>query len=282
MKTVAIDRYLRADRLPHIWCSGCGLGIATRAFVHAVAELGLPQDRLAVVGGIGCSARVGGYLNVDAFHTTHGRAIPFATGLKLANPALKVVVFSGDGDLFTIGGNHFIHAARRNMDLTVVCVNNFIYGMTGGQAGCTTPFRALTSTTPYGNVEQPFNLVHLAMACGAVYVARWTVFHIQPLIRSLREALAKPGFSFVEIVSPCPTVFGRRNGFPTGLDAMKYFKQNSERLREGDGLGAAASAEIALGGKFKVGKFADLERPTFLELAHPQEAEQAEGPVEES
>jgi 2-oxoglutarate ferredoxin oxidoreductase subunit beta len=260
MRATAIEQYVRTDRLPHIWCSGCGIGIVMRAMIEALSQCDVRLDDVVIVSGIGCSGRVAGYAKMDSFHTTHGRAIPFATGLKLANPKLKVIVFSGDGDLFAIGGNHFIHAARRNMDMTVICVNNFIYGMTGGQAGSTTPPHARTTTTPYGNFEPPFNLPHLAMACGAVYVARWTTYHVVQLIQAMKEAIAKRGFSFVEAISPCPTVFGSRNEIPTGLAAMKFFKQNSERIRDGFDV---AEAGIELGGKIKVGRFCDRDRPTF-------------------
>ena len=260
MRATAIEQYVRTDRLPHIWCSGCGIGIVMRAMIEALSQCDVRLDDVVIVSGIGCSGRVAGYAKMDSFHTTHGRAIPFATGLKLGNPKLKVIVFSGDGDLFAIGGNHFIHAARRNMDMTVICVNNFIYGMTGGQAGSTTPPHARTTTTPYGNFEPPFNLPHLAMACGAVYVARWTTYHVVQLIQAMKEAIAKRGFSFVEAISPCPTVFGSRNEIPTGLAAMKFFKQNSERIRDGFDV---AEAGIELGGKIKVGRFCDRDRPTF-------------------
>ena len=260
MRATAIEQYVRTDRLPHIWCSGCGIGIAMRAMIEALSQCDVRLDDVVIVSGIGCSGRVAGYAKMDSFHTTHGRAIPFATGLKLGNPKLKVIVFSGDGDLFAIGGNHFIHAARRNMDMTVICVNNFIYGMTGGQAGSTTPPHARTTTTPYGNFEPPFNLPHLAMACGAVYVARWTTYHVVQLIQAMKEAIAKRGFSFVEAISPCPTVFGSRNEIPTGLAAMKFFKQNSERIRDGFDV---AEAGIEPGGKITVGRFCDRDRPTF-------------------
>jgi 2-oxoglutarate ferredoxin oxidoreductase subunit beta len=252
-----VERFLRMDRLPHIWCPGCGIGTALRSTIEALADMDVPQEEFAVVSGIGCTARVAGYLKLDSFHTTHGRSIPFATGLKLANPKLKVFVFSGD--LFAIGGNHLIHAARRNMDLKVICVNNFIYGMTGGQVGCTTPTHSKTSTSPYGNYEPPFNLCFLAAAAGAVYVARWTTYHVRQIKRSVEEAFAKRGFSFIEIISPCPTVFGSRNGFPTGLDMMKYFKANSLTVAGAD----PRDVEIELGGKIKVGKFVDNERPSF-------------------
>ena len=174
----SIERYLRLDRLPHIWCPGCGIGPALGCFIRAIDRANIDPDTIAVVSGIGCSGRVAGYVKLDSFHTTHGRAIPFATGLSLGNPQLNVVVFSGDGDLVAIGGNHLIHAARRNIDMTVICINNFNYGMTGGQVGPTAPLEARTTTTPYGNFEPPFNLPYLVSASGASYGARWTVLHI--------------------------------------------------------------------------------------------------------
>jgi 2-oxoglutarate ferredoxin oxidoreductase subunit beta len=261
-----LDHLLRADRLPHIWCPGCGIGIAMRCLVLAVEESRMPPDRVVVVSGIGCSARVPGYVRFDGFHTTHGRAIPFATGLKLANPDLTVIVFSGDGDLAAIGGNHLIHAARRNVDLTVICVNNFIYGMTGGQFGPTTPLSARSTTTPYGNAEPPFNLPALVAASGAVYVARWTVFHVRRLITAFHEAIAKKGFSFVEVLSPCPTGYVRRNKLGDALDMMRYFKAQSE-IRHGAPL---AEVGIEMGGKLILGKFVDIERPTYHERMRQQ------------
>lgn len=255
------NQYLRTDRMPHIWCSGCGLGTTVNCFVRAIDGCGIPADQISVVSGIGCTGRVAGYLKLDSFHTTHGRPIPFATGLKLANPKLKVVVYSGDGDLFAIGGNHFIHAARRNMDLTVICVNNFTYGMTGGQVTPTTPTDAIASTTPYGNTEEPFNLPHLAESAGAVYVARWTVYHVRQAARAMREAIRKKGFSFVEIVSPCPTLYGRRNRLGDGLEMVQYYKENSI-IKDG-----AETRDVGLGFGDRIicGKFIDRERPSFLD-----------------
>jgi 2-oxoglutarate ferredoxin oxidoreductase subunit beta len=254
-----VERYLRTDRMPHIWCPGCGIGTTVNCFTRAIDESGIPMDRLAVVSGIGCTGRVAGYMHVDSFHTTHGRAIPFATGLKLAAPGMKVVVYSGDGDLFAIGGNHFIHAARRNLDMTVVCVNNLTYGMTGGQLTPTTPEEAIASTSPYGNYEHPFNLPYLAESCGAVYVARWTTYHVTQLKKSMKEALLKKGFSFVEVISPCPTLYGRRNRIGDSLDEMKTYKQRSV-IRNG-----ADTKEVDLGmtGPIVVGKFVDRERTTY-------------------
>jgi 2-oxoglutarate ferredoxin oxidoreductase subunit beta len=189
------------------------------------------MDKVAVVSGIGCTGRIAGYIRLDSFHTTHGRAIPFATGLKLANPELKVVVLSGDGDIAGIGGNHFIHAARRNLDITVVCVNNFNYGMTGGQVGPTTPHEARAVTTQYGNFEYPFNLPYLAAASGASFVARWTVLHARRLEWTLREAMAHPGFSFVEVIAPCSTAYARWNPEGRGLDPQSLRRRGLEVMK---------------------------------------------------
>ena len=186
-----LDSLIRTDRIPHIWCSGCGTGTVFASCLTALNSSGLELQKATMVSGIGCSGRAAGYIKLDSFHTTHGRAIPFATGLKLGNPELKVIVFSGDGDLFAIGGNHFIHAARRNMDMTVICVNNLNYGMTGGQVAATTPYKAKSTTTPYGNAEDPFNLPLLAFASGATYVARWSMLHIRDLTDCIEEALLK-------------------------------------------------------------------------------------------
>lgn len=256
-----VNQYLRTDRMPHIWCSGCGLGTTVNCFVRATEGCGIPLDQISVVSGIGCTGRVAGYLKLDSFHTTHGRPIPFATGLKLANPKLKVVVYSGDGDLFAIGGNHFIHAARRNMDLTIICVNNFTYGMTGGQVTPTTPIDAIASTSPYGNTEEPFNLPHLAESAGATYVARWTTFHVRQTTKAMREAIQKKGLSFIEIISPCPTLYGRRNRLGDGLEMMQFYKENSI-IKNG-----ADPREVGLDfkGKITCGKFVDRDRPSFLE-----------------
>jgi 2-oxoglutarate ferredoxin oxidoreductase subunit beta len=261
-KTCGVEDCLRQERLPHIWCPGCALGTVLQAFLSAVKKMDMPIDRTTMVSGIGCTARAAGYVKLDSFHTTHGRAIPFATGLKLANPDLNVAVFSGDGDLFSIGGNHFIHAARRNVDLTVVCVNNFNYGMTGGQVAPTTPMGARTTTTPVGSYEQPFNIPYLAEVAGAVYVARWTTIHVRQMEKAFSEALAKRGFSLVEVIAPCPTVFGRMNKLPTGLDQMKYYRDNSVIKHGAD----PREVGISLGGEIIVGKFVDTERPTFSDL----------------
>ena len=256
-----IEEFLRMDRMPHIWCPGCGIGTTVNCFVRALETSGLNLDKVAVVSGIGCTGRVAGYVRLDSFHTTHGRAIPFATGLKLANPELKVVVYSGDGDLTAIGGNHFIHAARRNVDMTVILINNGIYGMTGGQVAPTTPVGAIASTTPYGNFEETFNLPFLAESCGAVYVARWTSYHVRHLTKAIKDALLKKGFSFVEILAPCPTLYSRRNKLGDGLEQMIYYKDHSEIRNGAD----TKSVALEFQGKIVVGKFVDKERPTYLD-----------------
>jgi len=257
----SLAKYLRQERMPHIWCEGCGNGILLNCFLQAIDELKVDLDKIVVVSGIGCIGRIAGYINVDSFHTTHGRAIAFATGVKLANPELTVVVISGDGDLFAIGGNHFIHAARRNVDIKVICANNFNYGMTGGQYGPTTPLDAWTTTTPYGNIEHPFNLAHLAAAAGAVYVARWTSLHVRRLKASITKALQKEGFSFIEMISPCPEIFDRYNKMGTAVDVMKWFKLVSQ-VRHGYD---PAKAEITKN-QILVGEFVDIEKPSYGRL----------------
>jgi 2-oxoglutarate ferredoxin oxidoreductase subunit beta len=249
------------DRIPHIWCPGCGIGTSVNCFARAIEKAEIDLQNLHVVSGIGCTGRVAGYVNVDSFHTTHGRAIPFATGLSMARPSAKVVVYSGDGDLFAIGGNHFLHAARRNIDMTVICVNNFTYGMTGGQVTPTTPYSAKASTSPYGNFEDTFNLPNLAEACGAVYVARWTVYHVRQLTRAMEKALKTPGFSFIEILAPCPTLYQRRNKLGDGVMMVQYFKEKST-IQNG-----ANTQDVGLGfqGDVTVGEFVDRPRPTFVD-----------------
>ena len=261
-----VEPFLRMDRMPHIWCAGCGIGTTVNCFTRALLDSKADLQNVAVVSGLGCTGRVAGYMNLDSFHTTHGRAIPFATGLKLANPDLQVVVYSGDGDLFAIGGNHFIHAARRNMDLKVICVNNLTYAMTGGQTGPATPSHVISATSPYGVFEPAFNLVQLAEAAGAAYVARWTTYHVKQLARSMEEVMKKKGFCFIEVISPCPTLYQRRNKMGDGLDTMKFYKQVS-KLRNG-----APTSECALtkAGEIVVGKFVDRDRPGYFEMLGTQ------------
>ena len=257
-----IAPFIRMDRMPHIWCSTCGIGTAVKCFATALEESGVDLDKTCVVSGIGCTGRVAGYMKLDAFHTTHGRAIPFATGLKLGRPELLVTVFSGDGDLSGIGGNHFIHAARRNIDLLVILVNNFIYGMTGGQNAPTTPLTAKTSTMPFGNFERPFNLPHLAASCGATYVARWTSLHIRRLTKAFKEAIKRRGFRFIEVIAPCSTLYARLNKLGTGFNLMQFYHDNTE-IRHGVDT---REVDIDFQGEIICWKFIDEERPTFLDM----------------
>lgn len=218
------ERYLRvAEKFSSNTCPGCGLGILKGLILRVIDELKIDMDNLLMVSGIGCSASyVGSAFNVDTLHTTHGRAIAFATGAKMFNPQLKVIVASGDGDLGDIGGNHLIHAARRNIDLTVIMANNMLYGMTGGQAACTTPVGALTLTTQKGNPYRPFDFPKLVKAAGAAYVARYSVTQPLALMNSIKKALETQGFSFIEVLAPCPVQFGRRNKLDTPANMFKF------------------------------------------------------------
>jgi len=285
-----MDDLLRGERLPHIWCQGCGLGTALTTFIGALQWLEKKNEwdlnKVSVVSGIGCTARIAGYVRLDSFHTTHGRAIPFATGLKLANPDLRVVVLSGDGDIAGIGGNHFIHAARRNLDITVVCVNNFNYGMTGGQVGPTTPHEARAVTAQYGNFEYPFNLPYLAAASGASFVARWTVLHARQLEWTLRKALEHPGFSFVEVIAPCSTAYARWNPEGKGLDEKQLGRRGLEVMKHYQNVGKTLNNTHPKDADIKVndhgiiteiieGEFLDEVRPN-LETALSQREIKAE------
>ena len=263
-----MERYLRMDRIPHIWCSTCGIGTAVSCFIEALRELeekhGFPADKVTVTSGIGCTGRVAGYTKLDSFHTTHGRAIPFATGLLAARPDLKHVVFSGDGDLLAIGGNHFLHAARRNQDLKIFLVNNFLYAMTGGQVASTTPLYANCSTSPYGNFEQPLNVPLFSESCGAVYVARWTSLHVRRLKKAYVEALLKPGFSVVEAIAPCSTLYARRNRLGDGLALLRHYHENSRISHLHRPLDDLELSKLQ--GQIICGKFVDRDdRPTFQE-----------------
>ncbi len=271
--THPLDRLLRADRLPHIWCPGCGIGPVMNAYLEAVSRSPTPPESHVCVSGIGCTGRVAGYVNLDSYHTTHGRAIPFATGLKLANPSLQVTVFSGDGDLFAIGGNHFIHAARRNMDLMVVCINNFNYAMTGGQSGPTTPVGAVTTTSPEGSIDPPFSLPQLAKGVGATFVARWTSLHCRQLEQTFERALAHRGFSFIEVVSPCPIGFGKRNELGEGAAEMEYYRQEAVLDPKAAIEHVALTMEKAA--SLRIGVFLDVEHPSYVEML---EATRAEAP----
>ena len=253
-----LESSTRRGMIPHIWCNGCGNGVILTEFLRALDELNYDVNKVVVVSGIGCIGRISGYTNTDSFHTTHGRPVALAVGLKAANPNLKPVVISGDGDLFAIGGNHFIHAARRNVDISVICSNNFTYGMTGGQSGPTTPIGGYTTTTRYGNIEHPLNLVHFAAACGATYVARWTAIHVRRIRESIKKAISKNGFSFVEIITPCPEEYGRRNKISDPVENMKRLRNISEVKSGIDPAGAVVGPD-----KIVVGEFVDIEKAEF-------------------
>lgn len=256
-----LDDLIRTDRIPHIWCPGCGIGTVFSSCLTAIKATEIPYNQFAMVSGIGCSGRAAGYIKLDSFHTTHGRAIPFASGIKMAKPDLNVIVFSGDGDLFAIGGNHFIHAARRNMDMTVICVNNLIYGMTGGQVAATTPSKAKTTTTPFGNPDAPFNLPLMAYAAGASYVARWTILHVRDLTNAINEALLKKGFSFIEVLAPCPINYGRRNK-QKSMDTLKLYQEKTIIRNGAD----PARADIDFDRGVILGTFIDRDRSTCDEM----------------
>jgi 2-oxoglutarate ferredoxin oxidoreductase subunit beta len=258
------DDMVRSERLPNIWCPGCGIGIVVGAYVRAIQKSAIPRGRQVSVSGIGCTGRVSGYLNLDSYHTTHGRAIAFATGMSVVRPDLEITVIAGDGDLGVIGGNHLIHAARRNVDLNVIMVNNFNYGMTGGQHGGTTPLGAKTHTSPYGNVETPFNIPALVAAAGASFVARWTAMHVRQVSAAISRMMEVKGFAFMEVLSPCPPTFGEFNRFPHALDMMKYFRDKSVVDNNADlskiDVTARPEDEVV------VGNFVDRRRPTYQEL----------------
>jgi 2-oxoglutarate ferredoxin oxidoreductase subunit beta len=255
-----LDGFLRDGRIPHIFCPACSLGSVTNILIEAINESGIDPKKIAVVSGIGCTGRIAGYLNFDSFHTTHGRSIPFAIGLSVTDPERKVIVVSGDGDLFAIGGNHFIHAARRNANITVICVNNFNYGMTGGQAGPTSYEGQYQTTSPYGGVEEPFNIPNLAATCGAVYVARYTALDVRRAKEAFSEAIAKSGFSFVEILGSCPTTYGRRNQLAEGKKILEYFAEKTVLNHDAD----TKDVGISKNSPIIVGKFVDIEdKPTL-------------------
>ncbi|BEP29049.1 2-oxoacid:ferredoxin oxidoreductase subunit beta [Helicovermis profundi] len=226
MNSELVSKFYRLDKLPHIWCPGCGHGIIMNQITKAIDAKGYNKDDVCIVSGIGCSSRAPGYMDFNTLHTTHGRALAFATGIKLANPKLKVIVITGDGDASAIGGNHLIHACRRNIDITTIVFNNNIYGMTGGQYSPTTPTNEFGTTAPHGNIDKPFDIVNLAGAAGATYTARSTAYHANQLTKLIEKALDHKGFSLVEAVSICPTYYGRKNKKGTAVDMMKFLKDS--------------------------------------------------------
>lgn len=224
--------YLRMDNQPSVWCPGCGIGIIFQSLLRQIKLLGIPKDKVVFVSGIGCTGRMPGYADFNTLHTTHGRALAFATGIKLANPELKVITVLGDGDGLAIGGNHLIHAARRNIDITAILVNNFNYGMTGGQVSPTTPEDSYTTTSPYGQLEPFFDTAKLAIGAGANFVGRGTTYHVPIMDKLIKEALTTKGFSLVEIISHCPTYYGRLNRLPSPFDMLNWQKKIVTRKDE--------------------------------------------------
>jgi 2-oxoglutarate/2-oxoacid ferredoxin oxidoreductase subunit beta len=252
-------RYLRREILPTTFCVGCGCGTVLNAFTHAIDEMHVDPRDIVCVTGIGCSSWIPSpYFRCDTLHTTHGRAIAFATGVKIMKPEMPVIVIAGDGDLAGIGGNHLIHAARRNIDLTVFLVNNFIYGMTGGQVSPTTPLGTRTTTTPYRNLEHPFKIADIVAAAGASYVARWTTYHPFQLMESMQNAIRKKGFSFVEIISQCPVSYGKMTGMADPVDMLAWMRDSSVHVDDARGL-----SEEALAGKLVVGKLVERHQSEF-------------------
>ncbi len=253
--------YLRHNKkFPHVWCPGCGNGIVMAALLRAISRLGLDKDEIVLASGIGCSGRMPTYLDFNTLHTTHGRALTFATGVKLANPELSVIAIMGDGDATAIGGNHFIHAARRNLNLTAVIINNSIYGMTGGQYSPTTPFGSVSTTSVYGHIEHDFSIAELAVTAGASFVARATVYHADLVDRLIEQAVRKRGFAVVEVISNCHVQYGRRNKLGGAVDMLKQFKEQSITVTK-----AARMSPEELAGKTTVGVLADREIPISTE-----------------
>ena len=263
--------YLREELLPTIFCPGCGNGQVMNYLIRAFDDLGLSKDKIVLVSGIGCSSRIPAYFDTDGIHTTHGRAIAFATGIKVTNPELNVIVITGDGDLSAIGLNHFLHAIRRNIDITVICINNENYGMTGGQVSPTTPMGEYTTTTIYQNIEHSFNLSLLAKTAGAVYVARWTTAHPKQVIESIKKGIKKKGLSFIEILSQCPI---SRRKFKSAREYLRYFLKNSVKYSKKykDETSSHIFKDIKESfivdhyGKIIIGEISDLDKPDFHTL----------------
>ncbi|MGB9843686.1 MAG: 2-oxoacid:ferredoxin oxidoreductase subunit beta [Caldisericia bacterium] len=253
--------YLDYSKLPTIFCPGCGLGIGLRAILQTFSDLNLKKEDIIFVSGIGCSSRIPGYVDFDSLHTLHGRAIPFATGVKLSHPEKNVIVITGDGDGLSIGGNHMIHAARRNINIKVFLFNNMTYGMTGGQASPTTPLKKITSTTPYGKYDSDFDSVELLKGAGAGFIARGTVYHYNMLLKVVKESLIYKGFSFVEIITPCPTYYGRLQGIE---DPAKFFIKLKDFVYSIDQKDVLKEEEKK--DKLPIGIFKNERRETFEDI----------------
>ena len=251
---MAVKDYIRERFFPHLWCSGCGHGIVLNGLIRAVEKLGMSRNEMVMVSGIGCSSRISGYMDFHTLHTIHGRALAFATGVKLSKPELNVIVPMGDGDALSIGGNHFIHAARRNIDMTAIVMNNRIYGMTGGQYSPLSGPGVMATTAPYSNIDQGFDVVEMATAAGATFVARTTTYHVQQMADIIRAAVLHEGFSVVEVMSQCPTYFGRKNKQGGAVEMMKRMK----------------AITVPIGSKKKVENPELIERGIFVQTDKPE------------
>jgi 2-oxoglutarate ferredoxin oxidoreductase subunit beta len=264
MPSKLIQKYMRVDHLPHIWCAGCGNGVLTRDVAVAIDELchdpehPLDREKVVIVSGIGCSSRAAGYLDFNSIHTTHGRAIAFATGIKLANPKLEVIILTGDGDCSAIGGNHLIHAARRNVGMTVVVYNNNIYGMTGGQYSPTTPRGDKATTAPYGVIDRPFDIAQLAAGAGASFTARGDTYHVRETIDQIKRGIRHKGFSLIDCYSVCPTYYGRKNKKGSAVEMLRRQRENGVPAEE-----YAALTEEQKKGKYVIGTLTHNNYPEF-------------------
>lgn len=254
---MAIHDYLRKRFFPHIWCPGCGHGIVLNGLLHAIERLGIDKSDIVMVSGIGCSARITGYVDVHSLHTLHGRAMAFATGVKMSRPGLSLIVPMGDGDALAIGGNHFIHACRRNIDITAIVMNNRIYGMTGGQYSPLSGIGTRASTAPYTVIDPDFDVVALSKAAGATFVARTTTYHVQEMTTLIEKAIAHKGFSVVEIFSQCPTYFGRRNKAGDAVQMMESYKDNTVLL--------GSKGDVPESGKIPRGIFVEKTLPEYCD-----------------
>ncbi|TYB32161.1 MAG: 2-oxoacid:ferredoxin oxidoreductase subunit beta [Candidatus Mcinerneyibacterium aminivorans] len=266
------DKYIRKDKFPHIWCSGCGNGIILKSSIRAIDKIGWDKNDVMTISGIGCSSRATGYLDFDSLHTLHGRALAFATGIKMAKPKMNVVVFTGDGDAGAIGGNHLIHAARRNIDITAVIFNNNIYGMTGGQYSPTTPQEFVATTAPYGHIENSFNFMELAIGAGASFAARTTVTNPKQVENFIHKGLENKGFSVIEVVSNCHVQFGRRNEMKSPIQMFDWIKERIIPMSKAEDM-----SEDELENKVITGVFKNIEKPEYVEEYDKNIMAKAEG-----
>jgi 2-oxoglutarate ferredoxin oxidoreductase subunit beta len=263
---MAVKDYLRERFFPHLWCAGCGHGMVLNGLIRAIEKLGMSRNEIVMVSGIGCSSRITGYVDFHTLHTIHGRALAFATGVKMSRPELNLIVPMGDGDALAIGGNHFIHAARRNIDITAIVMNNRIYGMTGGQLSPLSGESVSATTAPFQTIDPSFDVVDLSKAAGATFVARTTSYHVKQIADIIRQAILHEGFSVVEILSQCPTYFGRKNKAGSAVDMVNWYKENTTRI----------------GSKAKQENPDLIERGIFVQEERPEYCRQYEAVVEKA